>query len=224
MCRHLSALNYTIAVGENKARTEKEITLGNVKIGKKPNNRLKPPCAKRATIRTFNNKYPPLNQSTDYIRQQAQRNEARNQRFRLFLEQQDGAVIDQRVQALNRRVEAAIDCTRCGNCCRSLLINVTAAESDTLARHLQMERTDFDERYLEKGMGATLLMNTVPCPFLTTSSTCSVYTERPAGCREFPALHLPHFTRRLFTVFMHYDRCPIVFHVVEQLREELQFS
>ncbi len=93
-----------------------------------------------------------------------------------------------------------------------------------MANHLQMNQPDFDERYLEKGMGDALLMNTVPCPFLTVRSTCSVYAGRPAGCREFPALHLPHFTKRLFTVFMHYDRCPIIFHVVEQLREELNFS
>jgi hypothetical protein len=51
-----------------------------------------------------------------------------------------------------------------------------------------------------------------------------VYEDRFAGCREFPALHLPFFTKRLFTVMMHYSRCPIIFNVVEKLKMKTGFQ
>ncbi|MBV9989122.1 MAG: hypothetical protein JO301_15695, partial [Chitinophagaceae bacterium] len=45
-----------------------------------------------------------------------------------------------------------------------------------------------------------------------------------AGCREFPALHVPGFRNRLFTTFMHYERCPIIFNVMEQLKDVIGFD
>jgi hypothetical protein len=62
----------------------------------------------------------------------------------------------------------------------------------------------------------------MPCHFLNNNK-CTVYDYRFAGCREFPALHLPNFTKRLFTTFMHYDRCPIIYNVVEGLKKETGF-
>ncbi|MFK5088425.1 YkgJ family cysteine cluster protein, partial [Klebsiella pneumoniae] len=67
-----------------------------------------------------------------------------------------------------------------------------------------------------------MVINKVPCHFLSDNQ-CTVYEHRFAGCREFPALHLPKFFKRLFTVFMHYERCPIIFNVVEALKQKTKF-
>jgi Fe-S-cluster containining protein len=104
------------------------------------------------------------------------------------------------------------------------MIVVTEQEADLVADHLQQSRTDFDREHLEKGSQGMMIMHTIPCDFLQTNNACSVYEKRFGGCREFPALHLPGFTARLFTTFMHYDRCPIIFNVVEQLKEVLSFD
>ena len=96
------------------------------------------------------------------------------------------------------------------------MINVIDEEADKLATHLNQTRPEFDEQYLEKG-SSMMLINTMPCHFLADNK-CTVYDYRFAGCREFPALHLPNFTKRLFTTFMHYDRCPIIYNVIEQLK------
>jgi Fe-S-cluster containining protein len=101
------------------------------------------------------------------------------------------------------------------------MINVTDEEADNLAAHLQQTRTQFDDTCLEKG-GSMMVINTMPCHFLSNQK-CTVYDYRFAGCREFPALHLPNFTKRLFTTFMHYNRCPIIYNVVEQLKIEIGF-
>jgi hypothetical protein len=149
--------------------------------------------------------------------------EKENTAFQEFLELQDGAALDEKVQQLNEKISHAIDCTQCGNCCKSLLINVQEEEANILAQHLKQSRKTFDACYIEKGSNGMLLMNAIPCNFLYENK-CSVYNYRFAGCREFPGLHLPNFGKRLFTVFMHYDRCPIVFNVIETLKKDFQFQ
>ena len=53
---------------------------------------------------------------------------------------------------------------------------------------------------------------------------CTVYEFRFEGCKEFPAMHLPRFKERLFTTFMNYARCPIIFNIIEQLKVETNFK
>ncbi len=139
----------------------------------------------------------------------------------MFLKQQDALKIDEQVFALNEAITPKIDCTTCGNCCKTLMINVTESEADNLAAHLQQTRVNFDNNYLEKG-SSMMVMNAIPCSFLANNK-CTVYDHRFAGCREFPALHVPDFTKRLFTTFMHYERCAIIYNVVEQLKIDTGF-
>lgn len=103
------------------------------------------------------------------------------------------------------------------------MIVVNDEEADTLSAHLHQDRDTFDRNYLEKGSNGMMVINRIPCHFLS-GNRCSVYEHRFAGCREFPALHIPGFTKRLFTVFMHYGRCPIIFNVVEAMKKEMQFG
>lgn len=131
--------------------------------------------------------------------------------------------VDTTVFALNKTIEPQIDCTKCGNCCKSLMVNITNEEATHAAEFLNMSRPDFDEKYIEKGSHELMIINTIPCAFLTGTS-CSIYSHRFAGCKEFPALHLPQFNKRLFTVMMHYNRCPIIYNVVEQLKKETGFA
>ena len=163
-----------------------------------------------------------LQTSLSIIQQLASEKEEENNAFVSFLKQQNAATIDEEVQALNKSIEPKIDCTSCGNCCKSLMINVTEEEADRVANRLNLSRKQFDETYLEKGSSDLMVINTIPCHFLAHNK-CTVYEDRFAGCREFPALHLPHFSKRLFTVMMHYDRCPIIFNVMEELKLKTGF-
>lgn len=146
-----------------------------------------------------------------------------NDRFAQQVKANEPERIDQMVHKLNQSIEKQIDCTSCGNCCKSLMINVSETEANRLSHHLQVSRTSFDETYLEKGSNGMMLMNTIPCSFLE-NDRCNVYDYRFEGCREFPAMHLPDFNKRLFTTLMHYGRCPIIFNIVEQLKDEMDFT
>lgn len=150
-------------------------------------------------------------------------NEYENDAFAEFLKLQDTAVIDETVFNLNQTIEPDIDCTACGNCCKTLMINVTEEEAINLSNHLNKPPAAVKEQYLEKGLGDKYIINQMPCHFLE-GTKCSIYSHRFTGCREFPALNQPNFTQRLFTVFMHYGRCPIIYNVVEALKNKTGFT
>ena len=161
-----------------------------------------------------------LTTSLSQIQLLATQKEQENIRFAEYLRQLNAEELDATVHTINKKVEPLIDCTQCGNCCKTLMIQVEEEEANTLAAALQQERSSFDEAFLEKGSSGIMIINRMPCAFLS-GTRCSVYEHRFSGCREFPGLHLPAFQKRIFTVMMHYDRCPIVFNVIEQLKQSL---
>jgi len=153
----------------------------------------------------------------------AQVKEAENQAFRTFLQSKESESIDELVQELDTLITPQIDCTTCGNCCRSLMINVTADEVTRLATHLNKTEADIKEQYIETGANdSMMIINTIPCHFLK-DNCCTIYEHRFAECREFPGLHNPQFTRRLFATLAHYGRCPIIFNVIEEMKVRLAF-
>lgn len=149
--------------------------------------------------------------------------EQENDRFKEFIKESDGVEVDDLVQELDAIISPTINCTSCGNCCKSLMVCLNETEADNLSNHLHQSRKDFDEKYLEKGSNGMMIINQMPCHFLSENK-CTIYEYRFEGCKEFPALHLPNFKRRLFTTFMHYDRCPIIFNVVEKMKERMDFE
>jgi Fe-S-cluster containining protein len=158
----------------------------------------------------------------DEISLLAARREEENDHFRDFLQVRDPTITDTIVFALQEAVSQQIDCKKCGNCCKSLMIVVTEDELQRVAAVTNTPPDEFKSGYLAEGLNGKMIMNSMPCHFLSDRQ-CTIYADRFAGCREFPALHLPGFTARFFTVQMHYHRCPIIFNVVEQLKKELLF-
>ena len=159
----------------------------------------------------------------EQIQCDAERKEEENELFVSFLKQHSAIYIDDLVKELNHEVTPQIDCTKCGNCCKTLMIQVEKIEIEKVSRTLNLTHKQFEDKYIESGSGDQQLMNMIPCAFLS-GSKCSIYNERFSSCREFPALEIPFFTKRLFTVFMHYGRCPIIFNVIEGLKINLKFN
>ena len=124
---------------------------------------------------------------------------------------------------LNEEIAPKISCTNCGNCCKSLMVNISETEADRLSDHLHITRSHFDKQYVEKGSNGMMILNAIPCAFLKENK-CTVYEYRFEGCREFPAMHVPGFSKRLFTTLMHYGRCPIIFNIVEAMKKQMADS
>ena len=160
----------------------------------------------------------------DIIAQAAQEKEFENQAFKAYLRSHESSGIDRLVQELDASITPQIDCTSCGNCCRSLMINITTDEVTRLATHLERPETDVREQYIETGFNTDdMVMNTIPCHFLV-AKRCSIYEHRFAGCRDFPGLDQPEFTSRLFAMLMHYGRCLIIYNVLEEMKRRLKFT
>lgn len=166
-------------------------------------------------------KYPIVDLA--FIKSKANELQDENDRFQAFLREMDSVQLDKLVFTLSEAVSPKISCTNCGNCCKSLMVNIDEDEATRLSAHLGKTRAEFDEAYISKGESGRMVINAIPCHFLEENS-CSVYEYRFAGCREFPAFHVPDFNKRLFTTYMHYDRCPIIFNVLETLKDETGFE
>ena len=149
--------------------------------------------------------------------------ENENDSFRVFVKNQDTRLVDKNVQELNDLIAPQIDCTQCGNCCKSLMINVTQKELTELSNFLNQEEKLVKEKYIEESQEGQLIINTIPCHFLSEKK-CSIYENRFTECREFPHLHKENFSSRLFGMLFHYASCPIIFNVVEELKTRLGFK
>jgi Fe-S-cluster containining protein len=162
------------------------------------------------------------------IRELAGRKEEENSRFRQFLKTGCGlepGEIDQRVFETTLRVWAGIDCTTCGNCCREMNPSFSEEEVDRVAQRLGMERQQFIETYLERSeAGSENLWQTraTPCPFLK-GNLCSIYEHRPADCSGYPYLHKADFVFRTMGMIERTFTCPIVYEVMEELKNSLGF-
>jgi len=173
--------------------------------------------------------YPIENKATypitdlDFIKNKAVELETENLQFQDFLRNLDSLSLDKAVFELSEAISPKIECTDCGNCCKSLMVNIDDAEANHLSVHLGQTRDEFDQKYLDKGESGRMVINAIPCHFLVGNS-CSVYSHRFAGCKELPAFHVPDFNKRLFTTYMHYDRCPIIFNVMETLKVDTGFK
>ena len=165
----------------------------------------------------------PLISDREFIKNQAEINEEENDAFRLYLKGFNSDELDKKVHELNEVITPAIDCTVCGACCRQLMINVTEEEKIAVANHLNISPLQFKYEYLEESLQGKLIINTIPCHFLSDSK-CSIYENRFTECRAFPHLHESNFKGRLFGTLVHYAMCPIIYNVIEQLKIEVAFK
>lgn len=145
-----------------------------------------------------------------------------NSEFRTFLKHRldwDGERLDSVVHEILREVTAEIDCTKCANCCLEMGISVEADEIERMARHMGLSPDEFESRYVvvDPDWGEKIIAES-PCMFLD-KKLCTIYEDRPAVCREFPHLHKPDFRSRLFSVVNNAASCPIVFNVLEELKQ-----
>ncbi len=153
----------------------------------------------------------------------AEQRQDENDAFRAFIKNKDGDSIDSMVHRINNIITPQIDCTRCGACCKTLMINVTEEETKSVSQHLQISTAAFKEKYIEESLQGKMIINKIPCHFLA-DTICTVYEERFTECREFPHLHRKNFKDRLFGTLVHYAICPIIFNVVEELKIETGFK
>lgn len=116
-----------------------------------------------------------------------------------------------------------IDCRTCANCCRSQYPTFSRPEMQRIAAYLGLTAEELCRRYLTSDGGSgKYITRELPCPFLE-GTLCTIYDVRPVVCAGYPHLQR-NFRSRLWQNIDNAAVCPIVYNVLEALKQSLGFN
>jgi len=143
-----------------------------------------------------------------------------NQRFFKKLKKKVPGNLDEVVHELHDEAFGEFDCLSCANCCSSISPMMTGKDVERLAKPLKMKPSQVIEQYMHLDEDHDYVFNNAPCPFLMPDNYCSVYEYRPKACREYPHTDRRRFSQLLNLTLKNCEVCPIVFAVVDRLKEK----
>ena len=157
-----------------------------------------------------------------WIAQRAQDNRDDYDAFRYYVEDDDrsDSELDALVEKLVAPITATIDCTTCGNCCRSLDVYLTPNDAARLANALNCA-DDYIEHTRAQSEGEWGMLRERPCAFLN-GNLCILYDHRPQSCRDYPAF-TPDFRWQLEHILGGVGLCPIIYNVIEALKHQMNW-
>lgn len=151
----------------------------------------------------------------------AAKREDENLRFRIFLKNHaDPNELNRQFLALHK-LFAGYDCCQCGNCCRAYSTTLTEEEIVNISAYLGLTRQQFLEDYLIRGLNGLELP--APCRFLNDDGKCQLQDCKPGECKGFPYTDRPHRLESLYSVLSAAEVCPVVFEILERLKELYHF-
>lgn len=143
-----------------------------------------------------------------------------NQRFIKKLKKKLPGNLDDVVHSLHEEAFEAFDCLSCANCCSSISPMMTDKDIERLSKALRIKPSQVIEQYMHIDEEHDYVFNQAPCPFLMPDNYCSVYEHRPKACREYPHTDRRRFGQLLNLTLKNCEVCPIVYMVLEGLREK----
>lgn len=152
----------------------------------------------------------------------AKQKETKNIRFRTWLKNHaDPDDLDARFKELHEILFRDYDCTKCGNCCRNFVTAVEPSEMEKIADYLNMPVSELKESYIRSQDGGDVFP--APCPMLQKDGKCRIYEVRPEECSGFPYTDRPNRIASLWGVLEFAEVCPVVYEIVERLKESYRF-
>jgi len=126
---------------------------------------------------------------------------------------------DELAGELHKQAFQIVDCTRCANCCKTMIVPFDADDIEPIAAHLNMPTAELIEKFLVADEeNDRYLAGQKPCPFLGDDNRCTIYEVRPTVCREYPHTDKEGFVFRTRGVANNALVCPAVFWLVEQMK------
>ena len=162
-----------------------------------------------------------LTPTRDNVRKLARDAKEENERFFKKLKKKIPDNLDEIVHELHNEAFETFDCLTCANCCSSISPMITDKDVERLAKPLKLKPSQVIEKYMHLDEDHDYVFNNAPCPFLMADNYCSVYEYRPKACREYPHTDRRRFSQLLNLTLKNCEVCPIVFTVVERLKEKL---
>lgn len=118
-----------------------------------------------------------------------------NKSFEVLEKKQDQLTPDV-VRSIHDNVFENTDCLDCGNCCKSAPPMIYSKDIKRIAKFLSIPPKTFKRKYVLEDIDGSLSFNHVPCHFLQSDNTCSIYEVRPDACRDYPHTDKLFFKRK----------------------------
>jgi Fe-S-cluster containining protein len=170
---------------------------------------------------------PDLITDLDEIKRRAAERHDAFEVMRYMLELADelpDAEIDALVDEVAAPIIAAIDCTQCANCCRSLDVYLTPEDANCLAEGVHIPLNAILDAYVDQPAAQAVdewgKFHARPCAFLK-GNLCSVYAHRPESCRLYPSF-TPDFRWTLEDTIEGASLCPIIYNVLSAMVEKVE--
>lgn len=149
--------------------------------------------------------------------------EDENLEFRTFLKiNADNDELDKQFLELHNQLFSEYDCSKCRNCCKELTAAVEDREIDNIAKTLGISKKDFINSYIDNS-GYGIKIKGSPCCFLEDNGNCKLEKCKPIECREFPYTDKPERLASMLGMVGFAKVCPVVFEMLERLKEEYGF-
>ena len=157
----------------------------------------------------------------EFYKNQAVLKQKEHKKFMETLKKRPPKNLDYIVQDTHDQVFNKIDCLQCANCCKTTGPLFTEKDIERIAKHLRMKSVDFEQKFLKTDEENDNVLQDLPCWFLNSDNTCSIYEVRPKACREFPhtdrkkIYQINHLTIKNTVI------CPAAFEFVEKMQKNL---
>jgi Fe-S-cluster containining protein len=145
--------------------------------------------------------------------------------LKVFLEEvshMDKTMVGAAVKAEHQRVFSEMDCLKCANCCKTTPPLYTNKDVKRIAGYLKTTPKQFKRKYTIEDVNGELIGIKVPCSFLNTDYTCSIYEVRPQACRTYPHTDDPDFALRSSLNYNNTIVCPAAHAIVSRLKSSME--
>ena len=156
----------------------------------------------------------------DYLNLRKEKLEKENRKFVLRLKKRPPPGIDEEIVECDEKVFSQISCLSCANCCKTISPVFKDRDITRIAAHFKMRPAIFTDKYLYLDEDEDYVLKTVPCPFLNTDNSCSIYDQRPHACRSYPHTATLPFTKSSELFIRNSAVCPAVYEIVSMLKKK----
>ena len=147
----------------------------------------------------------------------ANEKEEENYKFRIFLKTHaNDKELDEQFKVLHNKYFKNYDCSKCRNCCKVLGISMSENEFDKICKYYNWNKTEIRNKYLKEHYGEYIAR---PCPFLNADNSCRIKECLPKSCQDYPYTNKVERLYSLLTVVNNSKICPVVYKILEDLKE-----
>ena len=157
------------------------------------------------------------------FKKQAETLKKENRQFFNKLKLKKPKQLDDLFHTAHEEVFAETNCLKCANCCKTTSPIFYQKDIERGSKAVKLKPGAFIEKYLRLDEDNDYVLQTAPCPFLDSENYCSIYTDRPNACREYPHTNRKKMIQILDLTFENTLVCPAVLKITERVKKQLGF-